>query len=84
MAISQAQRTEMHQVLREKLTMDAADTLMEYLPPNGWDEVATKTDLLMLEERLNARIDRALAANNKWMTGILASLVVAMIVALVR
>lgn len=64
--------------------MDAADTLMEYLPPNGWDEVATKTDLLMLEERLNARIDRALAANNKWMTGILASLVVAMIVALVR
>jgi len=81
----------MHQVLREKLTVTAADTLLEHLPPNGWADVATKTDILLLksdlfslEERLNANITKAIASQNKWMTGILASLVIAMIVALFR
>jgi|LauGreDrversion4_2_1035121.scaffolds.fasta_scaffold3248155_1 hypothetical protein len=84
MTFTQAQRTEMHQVLREKLTMTAADTLLEHLPPSGWADVATKTDLLLFEERLNANISRAIATQNKWMTGIMASLVIAMVVALVR
>jgi len=34
-----------------------AETLFGYLPPVGWADVATKHDLLQLEERLNARID---------------------------
>jgi hypothetical protein len=31
---------------------------MEYLPPGGWGEVATKSDVTAAEGRLNARIDR--------------------------
>jgi hypothetical protein len=124
MAISQAKRTELHQELREKLTVDTADTLMEHLPPDGWSEVAMKSDLhtlgvamqsdmasievalrsdmkalelalrsdiatlqaamLLMEERINSKIANAIAKQNKWMTGVLASLVAAMIVALLR
>ena len=135
MAISQAKRTELHQELREKLTVDTADTLMEHLPPDGWSEVAMKSDLhtlgvamqsdmssievalrsdmkalelalksemkalelalksdiaalqasmLLMEERINSKIATAIAKQNKWMTGVLASLVAAMIVALLR
>ncbi len=98
MTFTQAQRTDMHQVLREKLSVTAADTLLEHLPPQGWSDVATKTDILLLktdlelfksdlvllEHRLNANITKAIASQNKWMTGILASLVIAMIVALFR
>jgi hypothetical protein len=124
MAISQAKRTELHQELREKLTVDTADTLMEHLPPDGWSEVAMRSDLhtlevamrsdltalevalrsdmkalelalksdfaalqaamLLMEERINSKIANAIAKQNKWMTGVLASLVAAMIVALLR
>ncbi len=135
MAISQAKRTELHQELREKLTVDTADTLMDHLPPDGWSEVAMKSDLrtlevamksdlhtlevamksdltslevalrsemkaiehalksdiaalqaamLLMEERINSKIATLIAKQNKWMTGVLASLVVAMIIALMR
>lgn len=36
---------------------DAADTLMSYLPPVGWADVATKQDLAALESRLDARFE---------------------------
>jgi hypothetical protein len=36
---------------------EEAATLMEYLPPVGWADVATKHDLAQLETRLDARID---------------------------
>jgi hypothetical protein len=135
MAISQAKRTELHQELREKLTVDTADTLMDHLPPDGWSEVAMKSDLtslkvalrsdmkalelalrseiallradtaaniaalqaatkadiaalqaemLLMEARINSKIATLIAKQNKWMTGVLASLVVAMIIALMR
>jgi hypothetical protein len=138
MAISQAKRTELHQELREKLTVDTADTLMDHLPPDGWSEVAMKSDLRTLEVAMksdltslevvlkseiairqaetktdfaalsadvrtvqaeikvlrgemvalgasfNEALATAIAKQNKWMTGVLASLVVAMIIALMR
>jgi hypothetical protein len=37
-----------------------AATLMEYLPPVGWGDVATKHDLSALEERLEARLEARL------------------------
>ena len=100
--IDNALRTNLHQVLREKLTVDAADTLMDHLPPGGWSDVATKTDiaelkaetqsefalvrkdLQLLEARLIEKLDKTIIKQNRWMIGILGSLVVAMIIALVR
>lgn len=36
------------------LSEEAADTLMELLPPVGWADVATKTDLQHLRDELKA------------------------------
>jgi len=45
MSITQSRRYEMHEVLREKLGVGVADTLVEHLPPEGWGDVSTKKDL---------------------------------------
>jgi len=42
----------MGQILNE----EAADTLMELLPPVGWADVATKTDLQHLRDELKSDI----------------------------
>ena len=55
MAIDERSRHEPHQRLDDVLGPDAAGTLMAHLPPVGWSEVATKTDLTRLEERMDAR-----------------------------
>ena len=38
------------------LSEEAADTLMELLPPVGWADVATKTDLQHLRDEMQADI----------------------------
>ena len=45
MAISEQSRHELYRRLEEALGPDAASTLMEHLPPQGWAEVATMRDL---------------------------------------
>jgi hypothetical protein len=57
-------RTELHERLDETLGRDRADTLMGYLPPVGWADVATKDDVRLLkddlrtlEARLGARFE---------------------------
>jgi len=74
----------MHSVLREKLGVTTANTLVEHLPQSGWSEVATKTDIRFLEERLTTKIATTMATQNKWMAGLFASQVAALIVALAR
>ena len=74
----------MHSVLREKLGVTTANTLVEHLPPSGWSEVPTKTDIRFLEERLTTKIATTMATQNKWMAGLFASQVAALIVALAR
>ena len=39
------------------LSEEAADTLMELLPPVGWADVATKTDLQHLRDELKSDIN---------------------------
>lgn len=40
---------------------EAADTVMDQLPPSGWDQMATKEDLAGVEQRLQASLAVALA-----------------------
>ncbi len=45
MALTRAQRTSMFNTLAQVMGQDDAETLMQHLPPSGWDNVATKEDL---------------------------------------
>jgi hypothetical protein len=57
LTISETTRREMHARLVDVLGMEAADTLMEYLPPVGWADVATKRDIDALAVATNRDID---------------------------
>ena len=70
MAVNEESRHRLHQRLDEVLGPDPATTLMEHLPPIGWADVATKSDLSSLaaanraeHEALGVRIDSLAAAN---------------------
>ena len=58
MAISEESRHHLYQRLEQVLGPAEATVLMEYLPPVGWADVATKRDLDVLENRMEARFDR--------------------------
>ena len=57
MANDEAARHHLHQTLDNKIGQADAVTLMEHLPPVGWADVATNSDLDNVEHRLGARID---------------------------
>lgn len=56
MAIDEQERHRLHQRLEEVLGPDEAGTLMAHLPPLGWADVATKSDVFALERVLKAEI----------------------------
>jgi hypothetical protein len=56
MAVDERSRHELHGKLEQLLGPKEAGTLMSYLPPVGWADVATKRDLDELEGRLRAEI----------------------------
>jgi len=55
-------RMEASQALSEQLGPAAAAALMECIPPFGWHEIATKSDLRSLEQRLIDRFESQFAA----------------------
>ena len=55
--IDERTRHELYATLEERLGAQEADTLMELLPPVGWADVATRHDLVALEERIGLRFD---------------------------
>jgi hypothetical protein len=59
MAVDEGARHKLRQRLQEVLGAEEAGTLMASLPPVGYAELATKTDLSRLEERLELKIDAA-------------------------
>src|SRR3954462_7792587 len=62
--VSEAQRRALHDGLVKKLGADVADTLMDYLPPAGWSDLARRSDLdqLRLEmQAMESRMDAKLA-----------------------
>jgi hypothetical protein len=58
MAVDEARRHRLYETVRERLGEEEAATLLEYLPPVGWADVATKRDLDALEARLQGDLDR--------------------------
>ena len=61
MVVSASARNRLFNTLRERLGDADADTLMDSLPPGGWDDVATKTDLKseVAQLRAEARTTRS-------------------------
>jgi hypothetical protein len=57
MPVDERRRLALHDAAKHALGPEAAVTLMEMLPPNGWGELATKADLAAGLDQLEARID---------------------------
>jgi hypothetical protein len=70
MQIDERTRREMYEQLEAVLGPQTADALMEHLPPVGWAEVATKSDLNLgldaLESRLLAQMHREITRVITW------------------
>jgi predicted nuclease with TOPRIM domain len=51
---SERRRHELYRELQEVLSDESADELMSALPPVGWADVATKSDVAMIRHELDA------------------------------
>ena len=60
MSPNETRRLDLYETLIDRLGDEAAATLMEFLPPGGWENVATKDDLRLVEERLTGKIESGL------------------------
>ena len=65
MAMTETQRTTLYNQLTGAIGQEAARTLMEQLPPSGWDQVATKDDVKASEKMLL----REIKASEKMLLG---------------
>lgn len=79
MTVSAAQRRALHEGLVKKLGADVADTLMDYLPPAGWSDLARRSDLDAMESRLKAELAEKINGVTRWLVASQLVLVVAMI-----
>jgi len=59
MAISEAERFEMHLAFKNTLGDAVANTVMEHLPPSGWGDVARERDVVEVRRDIN-RLERRL------------------------
>ena len=57
MTMTVARRTEMHIGLRESLGPRVADSLMEHLPPSGWDDVARQSEMNLRFDMVDRSFD---------------------------
>jgi hypothetical protein len=73
MAITEADRLEMHLAFHKTMGDKVADTVMEHLPPTGWADVARTSDVDHLATLMDlhfAAVDVKLAAMDKRLDGI--------------
>ena len=61
MATPQAQRASLFNTLAEMMGQQNAETLVEQLPPTGWDTMATKDDVRVLGATITAALAEGLA-----------------------
>jgi len=78
-SVSGAQRRALHAQLVETIGADVADTLMDYLPPAGWSDLARRSDLDALESRLKAELAEKINSQTRWYMASQLVLVAAMI-----
>ena len=64
MVATQSQRAALYTSLMDTMGDEAAETLMDQLPPGGWDQMATKDDLAGVEQRLQASLAVLAAETN--------------------
>ena len=56
MSVTEYQRHQIFQWFEEAMGPERAAVMMDLLPPVGWGDIATKTDLVVLEGRLRGEI----------------------------
>ena len=61
MTTTETKRFRLRERLHDLMEEEHVTTLMDSLPPIGWERLATKDDLADLEQRLDARIDKRIA-----------------------
>jgi hypothetical protein len=71
MQIDERTRREMYEHLEAVLGAQAADALMEHLPPVGWADVATKNDLAAMRVDIEALEHRLLAQMHREITRVI-------------
>ena len=71
MQIDERTRREMYEQLEAVLGAQTADALMEHLPPVGWAEVATKSDLAAMRVGIEALEYRVLAQMHREITRVI-------------
>lgn len=57
MSVSEARRLEMYVAFQQLLGDDVADTVMEHLPPSGWNDLVRMRDVIEMEKRLDGRLN---------------------------
>ena len=67
MSITEASRFQLRTAMGQILNGEAADTLMELLPPVGWADVATKTDLQHLQLTIEVNVRKLIHEQTKWL-----------------
>lgn len=75
MTVTEAQRHHLYELVKSQYDDEAAETLMNLLPPVGWADVATKQDLARVEQRLESRIDKLEARFDSRLDGLQSSFV---------
>ncbi|MGH9011111.1 MAG: hypothetical protein ACRDYF_14855 [Acidimicrobiia bacterium] len=74
MVLDERSRHQLYLRLEEALGEEAATTLMEYLPPVGWADVATKHDLAGVEVALRRDLEAVEASLRRDLMAVEASL----------
>lgn len=57
MSVSEARRLEMYVAFQQVLGDEVADTVMEHLPPSGWNDLVRLRDVLEIDKRLDGRLN---------------------------
>ena len=81
MAVDERRRHLLYRRLEEVLGAEEAGTLMDHLPPVGWADVARRSDIEALEDRLSDRFEAKIEAKLNSQTKTLVAIMSAQVVA---